>query len=122
MRPQQQPLSAVETFGPSTRLIQLGSRLDPTVAAEVARLIDGQLELARTGACTISDLLIDVTAVAEFAPGGLETLLPARERAHQQQVAVHLTGCAGRAHRLPGHVRTALATFDPFLIAAYLEL
>ncbi|MDQ4117992.1 MAG: hypothetical protein M3235_13670 [Actinomycetota bacterium] len=107
----------VETLGPRARLIRLGNDLDRGVATEVDRLIDGQLDLARSGRCHITDLVIDVTAVGRFVPGGLESLLATRDRAREQHVTVHVSGCAARAHRLPGYVREALTRFDPFLTA-----
>lgn len=119
MRPESRVLRTVETLGPRARLIRLAATLDPAGAGEVARLLDGQLDLARTGRCPLQHLVIDVAAVDRFAPGGLTALLPVRDRARAQDVAVHVSGCAERAHLLPAHVRDALTEFDPFLTAAY---
>ncbi|MDQ4115393.1 MAG: hypothetical protein M3235_00360 [Actinomycetota bacterium] len=80
--------------------------------------LDGQIELARTGRCRITDLVIDVAAVARFVPGGLEALLPSRDRAREHRIAVHVSGCAGEAHWLPRYVREALTLFDPFITAS----
>lgn len=84
-------------------------------------MIEGQLELAQAGQCFIAHLMIDVAAVGRFEPGVLETLLPIRYRVRERGVALHLSGCAGRAHRLPRYVREALAAFNPFVTATVPE-
>lgn len=104
----------VETPESGLRLIRVTGALDRAAAATLLRLLDAQLHEAAGRRLRTTHVLVDLSGVRSFEPGGLETLRHARHCAARSGIGIHLTGCTDRSPHLPLRACQLLTEFHTY--------
>jgi len=109
-------LLAVESPAKGVRLIRVAGDLDGAATPRITALTDALLRRITEEKPTRGGryLLIDLSCVSSFGPGGAETLLTVRDQAALSGVQVLLTGISGRQWLLPGQVVNVLMRISSF--------
>lgn len=104
-------LLAIENPAPGIRVVRVAGGLDAAAGRRLAAVADVQLRRLAADAANghqAAHLLIDLTSVRSFGPGGPEALTGIRDHGRAHGVQVHLTGLSGRHLLLPGQVTNLL--------------
>jgi hypothetical protein len=104
-------LLAIENPAPGIRIVRVAGGLDAPAGRRLAGVADVQLRRVAAEAADgrqAGHLLIDLTSVRSFGPGGPEALTGIRDHGRAHGIQVHLTGLSGRQLLLPGQVTNLL--------------